>query len=188
MWIWLLVILGSVILDQATKWLVVRFIPYQESVSLIDGVFEFTYIRNEGAAFGMLSDNRWVFMIVSTIAIGALLIYLWKFRPESKWACAAVAMIIGGGIGNMIDRVRLGYVIDFLNFCAFPNLWMWIFNVADAFVCVGGGILFVWCLVSIVQEGKAAKEKKSAKASSAQIEENVENNENNENIEDNENK
>ena len=91
----------------------------------------------------------------------------------------------------MIDRVRLGYVIDFLNFCAFPNLWMWIFNVADAFVCVGGGILFVWCLVSIVQEGKAAKEKKSAKASSAQIEENVENNENIENIEnieDNENK
>ena len=82
MWIWLLVILGSVILDQATKWLVVRFIPYQESVSLIDGVFEFTYIRNEGAAFGMLSDNRWVFMIVSTIAIGALLIYLWKFNSS----------------------------------------------------------------------------------------------------------
>ncbi len=182
MWIWLLVILGSVIFDQATKWLVVRFIPYQESIPLIDGVFEFTYIRNEGAAFGMLSDNRWVFMIVSTIAIAAMLIYLWKFRPNSIWACVAISMVIGGGIGNMIDRVRLGYVIDFLNFCAFPNLWMWIFNVADAFVCVGGGILFVWCIISIVQESKATvKEKKSAAVTDAQNEEKLENNENNEN-------
>ncbi len=179
MWVWLLVILGSVIFDQATKLLVVKLIPYQESVTVIDGVFEFTYIKNEGAAFGMLSDNRWVFMIISTVAIAAMLVYLWKFRPNSRWACAAISMIIGGGIGNMIDRVRLGYVIDFLNFCAFPDLWMWIFNVADAFVCVGGGILFVWCVVSIINEGKAAaKEKKSAVSSDAQIEENTENNEN----------
>lgn len=179
MWVWLLVILGSVIIDQATKWLVVRFIPYQESISIIDGVFEFTYIRNEGAAFGMLSDNRWVFMIVSTVAIAALLIYLWKFRPDSTWACVAISMIIGGGIGNMIDRIRLGYVIDFLNFCAFPNLWMWIFNVADAFVCVGGAILFVWCVVSLIKEGRAAaKEKKSVETTDTQTEEKIENNEN----------
>ena len=179
MWVWLLVILGSVFLDQLTKWLVVRFIPYGDSVPIIEGVFEFTYIRNEGAAFGMLSNNRWVFMIVSTIAIVAMLIYLWKFRPNSIWACTAISMVIGGGIGNMIDRVRLEYVIDFLNFCAFPKIWMWIFNVADAFVCVGGGILFVWCIVSIVKDEKEkAKQKKSADDSNTQIDENTENNEN----------
>ena len=175
MWIWLLVILGSVVLDQVSKILVENFLQPVGSITLIDGVFRFTYVRNKGAAFGMLSDNRWVFMIISTVAIIAMLIYLWKFRPKSLWACAAISMIIGGGIGNMIDRVRLGYVIDFLDFCAFPNLWVWVFNVADAFVCVGGGILFVWCVVSIIQEGRDAKVKKSEDDKSV---ENVENTEN----------
>ena len=158
--IWLGVILAVILFDQITKMLVVNFLDRNTSFDIIDGVFRFTYVENEGAAFGMLSDNRWVFMIISTLAIAGLLVYLWKFRPESKWACVAVAFLIGGGIGNMIDRVRLGYVIDFLDFCAFPKLWVWVFNVADAFVCVGGGILFVWCVVSLVQEARAGALKK----------------------------
>jgi lipoprotein signal peptidase len=60
----------------------------------------------------------------------------------------------------MIDRVKLGYVIDFLDFCAFPELWKWVFNVADAFVCVGGGMLVLWLILSMVKE---AKEEKAAK-------------------------
>lgn len=160
MWIWLLISAAVVLLDQATKLLTVHFLEVGESADLIGGVFRFTYVQNRGAAFGMLSNNRWIFMIISVLAIGGMLFYLWKYRPKSAWACVALSMIIGGGVGNMIDRVRLGYVIDMLDFYAF-DFWMWVFNVADACVCVGAGILFVWCLCSIVVESKAEKAKKA---------------------------
>ena len=91
-------------------------------------------------------------MVLSVVAIAALLIYLWKWPPDSKWACVAISMIAGGGVGNMMDRVRLGYVIDFLDFYLFPEIWPWVFNVADACVCVGGAILFVWCIVELIAE------------------------------------
>ncbi|MBR4013794.1 MAG: signal peptidase II, partial [Clostridia bacterium] len=80
---------------------------------------------------------------------------------DSALACAAMSMIIAGGIGNMIDRVALGYVIDFLDFCAFPTLWMWVFNVADVCVCVGGGLLVLWLIISMVAD---YKKEKAAKA------------------------
>ena len=175
MLIWLLVIAGVVILDQGSKALVMYVLKLDEvgeHIAIIPDVFHFTHVRNTGAAFGMLGgeNQRWIFIVISTIGIGALLIYLWKFRPKSKWACSALSMIIGGGIGNMIDRCfRVGivngeerhYVFDFLDFCAFPNLWKWTFNVADAFVCVGAGILMVWCIVSLVKEAKEEKMKKA---------------------------
>ena len=175
MLIWLLVIAGVVILDQASKAIVMYGLKLDEvgeHIAIIPDVFHFTHVRNTGAAFGMLGgeNQRWIFIVISTIGIGALLVYLWKFRPKSKWACSALSMIIGGGIGNMIDRCfRVGiingeerhYVFDFLDFCAFPNLWKWTFNVADAFVCVGAGILMVWCIASLVKEMKEEKRKKA---------------------------
>ena len=157
MWIWILVIVASVLVDQISKLLVVRFLTEVGSVDVIPGIFRFTYVENRGAAFGMLSEHRWVFMVLSTVAIVALLIYLWKFRPDSGLACTAFSLIIGGGIGNMIDRVRLNYVIDFLDFCAFPKLWVWVFNVADACVCIGAGMLILWCVLAMVEEARAKK-------------------------------
>ena len=168
--VWLAVIIGAVALDQLTKWITVIRLDVGESFPFIEGIFHFTYIQNRGAAFGMLSNHRWVFMVTSTVAIVGLLIYLWKFRPESKLACASLAMIIGGGIGNMIDRlfykgtlpdtIGENVVIDFLDFCAVPEIWPWVFNIADSFVCVGAGILMVWCVVSIFKEAKLEKQKK----------------------------
>lgn len=179
MLVWLLIIAGVVILDQATKALVMYGLGLDEvgeSIPIIQDVFHFTHVRNTGAAFGMLGaeSQRWIFILISVIGIGALLVYLWKFRPKSKWACASLSMIIGGGIGNMIDRCfRVGavggeqrhYVFDFLDFCAFPNLWKWTFNVADAFVCVGAAILMVWCVISFVEETKNENKQKLALAS-----------------------
>ena len=178
MLIWILIIAGVVILDQASKALVMYGLQLDtvgESIPIIENVFHFTHVRNTGAAFGMLGgeDQRWIFILISVIGIAALLIYLWKFRPDSKLACTALSMIIGGGVGNMIDRCfRVGivdgverhYVFDFLDFCAFPDLWKWTFNVADAFVCVGAGILFVWCIYAFIQEAKAEKAKKALEA------------------------
>lgn len=157
MWIWILIIICAVLLDQGSKLLVAEFLSREEPLVIIKGVFRFTYVENRGAAFGMFDDHRWVFMILSTIGIAAMLFYLWRFRPESKLACVAISMVIGGGIGNMIDRVVLGYVIDFIDFCAFPNLWVWVFNVADSFVCVGAGLLMLYLVMDIVKECKASR-------------------------------
>ena len=174
------IILGVVCLDQLTKWLVVIFIdcPYiaEETVcpdfaSSTNGyvpiwqdVLHLVHHHNEGMAFGLLKDNRWVFMIFSTVAIIGILVYLIKFRPQSRWMQVSLAMIAGGGIGNMIDRVALGYVIDFISFKKFPwfekdvdgVLHLVIgdyptFNVADSFVCIGAAILIVYLLVDLIR-------------------------------------
>ena len=156
MLIWLAVMAAIVFVDQLSKWLIVTYLP-DGGVDIIKGIFRFTYVENRGAAFGMLSNNRWVFLVVSTIAILLLLVYMFKWRPESKLGCTALTFVIGGGIGNMIDRVLLGYVVDFLDFCAFPRLWMWVFNVADAFVCVGAGMLILYLVLEIIKEEKIKK-------------------------------
>lgn len=172
--IWIGIILGAVLLDQGSKWLVVTFLDRNEPFVLWEGVFRFSYVENRGAAFGMLSNARWVFLIISTVAIVALLIYLWKWPPESKWACAAIAMIAGGGLGNMIDRIfrvgadGQGYVVDFIDFYLLPDLWKWVFNVADCFVCVGAGILVIWCIVSLVAECRPKKKPTATEDKTAQ--------------------
>ena len=157
---WIIVIVALVTVDQVTKLMASSMLTAGESVDVIAGVFRFTYVENRGAAFGMLSEHRWVFMILSTLAIVALFIYLWKFRPDSELGCMALSMIIAGGIGNMLDRCYLGYVVDFLDFCAFPEIWMWVFNVADVCVCVGGGLMVLWLILSMVVDAKKAKEPK----------------------------
>ena len=157
---WIIVIVAAVVVDQVSKVLVIKFLKDLVSVEIIPGILRFTYVENRGAAFGMLSDNRWIFMIISSLAIVALMIYLWKFRPDSILACMALSLIAGGGTGNMIDRVALGYVVDFIDFCAFPSLWMWVFNVADACVCVGAGLLVLWLILSMIEESREQKIKK----------------------------
>ena len=164
----LLIVLGVVALDQATKWIVMLNMELGESVVFIKDVFHFTYIRNPGASFGSFSDSRWVFMVISTVMIAGMIYCLVKYRPKQKLIYIPMSMIIGGGIGNMIDRLFYGEsfgngtVVDFLDFCAFPDLWYWIFNVADSFVCVGAGILFVYLFVDIIKDEKnKVKQKKN---------------------------
>ena len=157
--VWLMIIAGSVVLDQLTKWLTVINLDLGESVPVIEGFFNFKYVRNEGAAFGSFSapDQRWIFMSISTIAIILLSIYLWKNRDGSKLLCVALSFIVGGGIGNMIDRIAYGYVVDMIDFCLF-DFWKWIFNVADAFVCVGAGLVMLALVLDIIKESKKKKE------------------------------
>lgn len=160
---WVSVLVGTVLLDQISKLLVVTYLQGEEPFVLLDGVLRFTYVENRGAAFGMLSEHRWVFLVISVVAIVALLIYLVKWPPDSKWACAALAMIAGGGVGNMIDRVfrvgedGVGYVVDFIDFYFWPDVWKWTFNVADSFVCIGAGILLLWCVISLFADCRQKK-------------------------------
>ena len=148
--------LGVIALDQASKLLILNFL-YEDQLELIPGILRFTYVENRGMAFGLLADHRWVFMVISTAAIVGLLLYVGIAKPKSRFEILSLAFIIGGGIGNMIDRIWLGYVIDFIDFCAFPKLWMWIFNVADACVCIGAGMLVLWMVLDIIRDEKAKK-------------------------------
>ena len=152
----------TVILDQVSKYIVIANIGLHESIEIIPGILRFTYIQNDGAAFGSMDDHRWVFMLLSTVAIVAILVFLFWKKPQDKLLLSALIMVTGGGIGNMIDRVALGYVIDFIDFCAFPKIWMWIFNVADSCVCVGAGVLALWMILDTIKEYKKEKADKLA--------------------------
>lgn len=154
MYIWFILMALIVFVDQLTKYLTVFYLKPVDTVPLIQDVLHLTYVENRGAAFGMLSENRWVFMTVSIVAILLLAVYLiWK-KPKDKWVCLSLSFIIGGGIGNMIDRVALGYVVDMIDF---RLIHFAVFNVADSFVCVGAGILMVWLIVTGFREYKAEK-------------------------------
>ncbi len=143
MLIWSGIIVLSVLLDQLTKWIAVQTLALHESVPVIDGFFSFSHIRNFGAAWGMLENHRWVFLIITGIAIIVLPIVLYKFRNIHVLFGVALSLIIGGAIGNMIDRVFLGYVVDFLEFTFidFP-----VFNVADICVVIGTGLMALYIL------------------------------------------
>ena len=158
------IIAGSIVLDQLTKWLAVVYLQGQPSFPLWEDVLHFTFVKNSGAAFGMLSNHRWVFMIVSTVAILGLAVYLFRFSPKQRLVQISLAMIIGGGIGNMIDRIALGYVIDFIDFTLINFA---VFNVADSFVTVGAFLLMGYLIADTVKEMKAQKKATEAGSNAA---------------------
>ena len=141
----ILVAIAVISLDLISKILAVHFVKPVGTVSVIDGVMNFTYVENRGMAFGALQDARWVFISVSAVMICVICFLIWKYRGKSRMFDLTLGLILGGGIGNMIDRITLGYVIDFLDFCAF-DFWKWVFNVADTAICVGTALLMV-CLL-----------------------------------------
>ena len=142
--LWIGVTVIGILLDQLTKLLVSGGMELHESIPLWENVLHITYIQNRGAAFGMLANHRWVFLIISSITILAMLAFLLLSKSRNPLLVASVAMILSGGIGNMIDRLALGYVVDMIevrliNFA--------VFNVADSFVCVGAALLFLTILL-----------------------------------------
>lgn len=147
----IIVAAAVVILDQVSKAIVVNTLEVGESAGFIPYVIGFYHTHNTGAAFSMLKDNRWVFMVLSFIAMALIGYMLYRFRSRHILLTFSLAMILGGGIGNMIDRIRLGYVVDFLNF-QFVDFA--VFNIADSFITVGAVLLGVYV---IFIEPKVAK-------------------------------
>ncbi len=147
--------LGVIALDQGSKLLVLSTL-YGERLELIPNILRFTYVENRGMAFGLLADHRWVFMVFSVVGIALVGLYFYFFA-KTLLSRTALALIIGGGIGNMIDRIRLGFVVDFIDFCAFPQLWSWVFNIADAAVCVGAGLFILDLLLDTIKELRSKK-------------------------------
>jgi len=130
------IVVFVVFLDQFTKYLAAKYLMPVGSYPVIKHFFHLTYVENRGAAFGML-QNKTLFFIVITVVVGIVLIYSMIKLPENSLYNYTLAMILGGAIGNLIDRVRLGYVVDFIDFKFFPA----VFNIADSFIVVGAIIL-----------------------------------------------
>ncbi len=133
--------LGIVAADQLTKYLTVTHIPLYGKAPLLPGVVQLTYVQNTGAAWSILSGQQWLFVLIFLVLTALLLWEYFKkplpFTRLERWLLAAV---YGGGLGNMIDRVRLGYVVDMIEtqFMQFP-----VFNVADIFISCGCVLLIV---------------------------------------------
>jgi signal peptidase II len=140
-------IVGAIVLDQLTKAWIVSYLQLYESVEIIPGFFNLVYVTNTGAAFSMLAnvDSPWrhyFFLAIGLIAMVGLTVAYWKLRKVSKYYSLALALIAGGAAGNLIDRVRFGAVIDFLDF--YVNRYHWpAFNVADSAICVGAGLFLI---------------------------------------------
>ena len=141
-----LVVVASVaLLDQATKLLVVSDLGLHQTVEIIPGLLNLTHVRNSGVAFGILNTTSFAFKpaLMAALAMAALVgvaLYSTQLSLEQRWARAGLALILGGAAGNLVDRARQGYVVDFVD--AYWGSWhFWAFNVADAAITVGVGIL-----------------------------------------------
>jgi len=149
---YLLLLLSVVALDQATKWLVDRAMELHESRTLIEGLLSLTYVQNRGAAFGVFSDaelpyQSMLFSLVSIAALGGIAAYAWRLPAASRLPQTALALIMGGALGNLIDRARLGHVVDFVDFYWNAHHWP-AFNVADSAITVGVVLLILDMVLS----------------------------------------
>ena len=164
-------LVGGILFDQLTKWLTVKNMALHEHIPVIktgELVWaSFLHIRNDGAAFGMMDNAPWVFNTVSTVAILGMTAFLFLGHMDSKLSGIGLSMMISGGIGNMIDRTALGYVVDMIHLDIFNETQLFasvntVFNVADAFVCIGAGVLVLGLVLEMIAETKKGKANKSA--------------------------
>jgi len=150
----LLIVASIVVLDQITKALVRAKLPLHESVTVIAGFLDLTHVRNTGAAFGMLDNvdfeyKPFVMVLVAFVALGAVASYAMTLPPAQRIARYGLALILGGAVGNLIDRATVGYVVDFVD-VYWRGIHFWAFNVADSAITVG----VVLMLLDVVGVGR----------------------------------
>jgi signal peptidase II len=147
-----LVVVGGlvVILDQLTKYFIVKHVPLHTTVPVLQGLFDIIHIKNPGGAFGLLANlspgmRTFVFLFISSLAVGLILYFYIKTPLTQTWLAVAFALIFGGAIGNLVDRIRFGVVTDFLDFYIGNYHWP-AFNIADSAISIGIGI-FIYHLL-----------------------------------------
>ena len=172
------IIAVGIALDQITKAIAVKYLEPVSDVPIIKGLFHLTFVTNDGAAFNMFADNRWIMMLISTVAIIGMCLYIYFGHSGTLLTGASMAAIISGGLGNMIDRtfrgdvIFDGKVVDFINTCfvRYPTSidmlhrfeeWEYfpVFNVADCFVCVGAALLIFSLMLDMVKDMREKRER-----------------------------
>ena len=143
--LWLTLSLPLFVIDQITKFVVLKTISPHESIPVIPGFFDLVQVHNRGAAFGMLRDHPWIFLILASVALVVLAVITVTRRVTEPLTRVAVAVLASGVAGNLIDRLIHGHVIDFLSFdLHIPGANPWpAFNVADMCICVAAGLLIL---------------------------------------------
>ncbi len=138
-----------VLADQAIKIGIARTMQLGESIPLLAGSFHITYIENPGSAFGMFANQRWIFIVAGILVVLAAGVMYRRLSGTGRLVRLGAALLLGGAVGNLIDRIRLGRVIDFLDFRVWP-----VFNIADIGICVG-----VACLIyALLHDGEKERE------------------------------
>lgn len=143
-----------IVCDQLTKWLIVQKMQYGESIEVIKNLFYITSHRNRGAAWGILQGQMWFFYLITIVVVVGLIYYIQKMAKKSVLLGVSLALMLGGAIGNFIDRVFRNEVVDFVNTYIF-NYNFPIFNIADASLSIGVILLIIYMLI----EEKLSKEK-----------------------------
>lgn len=157
--IWMIVAVLVVIADQVTKWAVIQYIPYGDKEPTSLAFLHLVHQQNQGAAWSFLADaggwQRWFFVGLAAVVSAVIGVWLWRIRHEGPMILAAgLSLVLGGAVGNVVDRIRLGHVTDFIQVWfgswAFPS-----FNVADAAISVGAALLII---DSLFGSGRSANE------------------------------
>ena len=151
--IYFLLTAAIIFIDQIAKIAIRTMLTEGQSIKVISDFFSLTYVRNDGAAFSSFRGQQLLLVAVSTAVVAVALIFLWKNRKKDKLLCSGLAMVAGGGAGNLIDRAVFGSVTDMFSFSIFPP----VFNVADIGVVIGCSLIIVYSIVSERRE----KDKKS---------------------------
>lgn len=138
----IILIVVFLIIDIVSKLVVSNLMNVYDSVIVIKNFFNITYVKNTGAAWSLFADRTWLLIIVSLIIISFIIYYIYKNKPKNKLENIGYSLVLGGAIGNFIDRIVYGYVIDFLDFNIFGYDYP-IFNIADSFIVIGVIILCI---------------------------------------------
>ena len=148
-----------VLFDRLTKYFAEKELIDGSIANFIPGVVQFRYAENTGMAFSMLSGARWIFIAVTIVACVGVLYYMLSNRCKSLWLYWSLGVVVSGGIGNLVDRIAYGYVVDFIEpvFIDFA-----VFNIADCAVTCGAVSLVIYLVVDIIKDSKKSKEKPNA--------------------------
>ena len=158
-WVLLVICFWILLVDQWTKYIVQERLPLYRRVEVIHGFFNLTHVRNTGGAFGIFGGERGglgslLFVVISFIAIGCILFFFIKIKEDEKTFYLSFSLIFAGAIGNLIDRLRYGEVIDFLDFYLSSYHWP-AFNIADSAICVGIGLMALELLILDKKKSKS---------------------------------
>ena len=143
------------IADQLVKYLVAANFELFYTTPIIKGLLEFCYLRNDGAAMGMLSGNRVFLIALPAVMIIAILFFEFSGKIKSLFLMWALSLVVGGGIGNLIDRIRFGYVVDFIRFPV--SFFNYSFNIADCAVTIGAAMMIIYLIIDIFKSDKSDK-------------------------------
>lgn len=151
--IYYVIVLFVIAIDQISKWLIVKNMELGTSIPIIDNVLYITSHRNRGAAWGILENKMWFFYIITVVFVVFIVFYMKKYAKTDKLLGISLSLILGGAIGNFIDRVFRQEVVDFIHVYIFSYNYP-VFNIADSALCIGVVLIIIQTLL----EGKKAKE------------------------------